>query len=293
MQVASTGDLANWTTAPCTTFGHVRDGDSFHRACASASAGIGRLGPKPYAGPVVVDIGVLAAEIDTELHAAGTPERAEKERAYLKSTLRHYGTSVPAIRAVAKAAARRHPDANHDQLVALIDVLWAQPVHERRMVCVELLDLYCDRLGPADIALLERLLRESRTWALVDGLAASVVGRLVERFPELTAVLDRWAVDSDFWLRRSALLALLVPLRQGRGDFDRFGRYADTMLDEREFFVRKAIGWVLRDTGRKRPDLVYEWLLPRAARASGVTVREAVKPLSAAQRAAIAAAITD
>ena len=83
------------------------------------------------------------------------------------------------------------------------------------------------------------------------------------------------------------MLALLVPLRQGGGDFDRFGRYADAMLNEREFFIRKAIGWVLRDTGRKRPDLVYEWLLPRAARASGVTIREAVKPLSPAQRDAI------
>jgi len=52
------------------------------------------------------------------------------------------------------------------------------------------------------------------------------------------------------------------------------------MLEEKEFFIRKAIGWVLRDTGRKRPDLVYAWLLPRAGRASGVTLTEAVKPLS-------------
>lgn len=239
---------------------------------------------------MVVDIAALAEAIDTELRAGGRPERAEKERAYLKSALRHYGTSVPSIRACAKATARRHPDLTHDQLVALVEALWAEPVHERRMACVALLDVYGDRLGPADTVVLERLLRESRTWALVDGLAASVVGRLVERCPELTAVLDRWAVDGDFWLRRSAILALLVPLRQGGGDFDRFGRYADAMLGEREFFVRKAIGWVLRDTGRKRPDLVYEWLLPRAARASGVTIREAVKPLSAAQRAAVIAA---
>jgi 3-methyladenine DNA glycosylase AlkD len=56
------------------------------------------------------------------------------------------------------------------------------------------------------------------------------------------------------------------------------------MLDEKEFFVRKAIGWVLRDTSRRRPELVYEWLLPRAARASGVTLREAVKYLSKSQR---------
>lgn len=83
---------------------------------------------------------------------------------------------------------------------------------------------------------------------------------------------------------------LLVALRRGAGDFERFARYADAMLDEQEFFIRKAIGWVLRDTGRKRPDLVFDWLLPRAARASGVTVREAVKPLTDAQRAAILAA---
>jgi 3-methyladenine DNA glycosylase AlkD len=147
-----------------------------------------------------------------------------------------------------------------------------------------------DRLQAADIELVERLLRQAQTWALVDELAAVVVGGLVEHHAELGSVLDRWAVDDDFWIRRSVLLALLVPLRRGDGDFQRFSRYADGMLDEEEFFIRKAIGWVLRDTARKRPDLVYRWLLPRAARASGVTVREAVKPLSAEQRAAVLAA---
>jgi 3-methyladenine DNA glycosylase AlkD len=108
--------------------------------------------------------------------------------------------------------------------------------------------------------------------------------------PTAAAVLDRWAVDDDFWIRRSALLALLESLRRGEGDFERFAKYADAMLEEKEFFIRKAIGWVLRDTARKRPDMVFEWLLPRAARASGVTLREACKPLSAEQRAAVEAA---
>lgn len=238
---------------------------------------------------MLVDIGTLAETIDADLQAGGTPQRAQKEKAYLKSELRHYGTSVPTIRTVAKSTVRGHPDMTHDQIVSLVDTLWTVPVHERRVACVELLVLWHDRLGPSDAALLERLLREARTWALVDVLAASVMGKLVERHPKLGDVLDRWATDDDLWLRRSALLALLVPLREGRGDFERFGRYADAMLDESELFIRKAIGWVLRDTGRKRPDLVYEWLLPRAGRASGVTVREAVKPLTDAQRAAILA----
>ena len=174
-----------------------------------------------------------------------------------------------------------------DDVVAVVEALWQESVHERRMAAAELLAINVDRLGYDDAALLERLLSESRTWALVDVLAASVVGKLVERDERFGAVLDRWAADEDFWIRRSALLALLVPLREGVGDFERFGRYADAMLDEREFFIRKAIGWVLRDTARKRPDMVYEWLLPRAARASGVTVREAVKPLSDEQRRSV------
>jgi 3-methyladenine DNA glycosylase AlkD len=231
-----------------------------------------------------------AREIDTALRASGSAERAAHERAYLKSSREHYGASVPAIRSVAKAFRREHPGLGHDDLLALADALWAGPAHEQRMVVVELLVLYHDRLGAGDLAAVERLLRAAGTWALVDTLAEVVTGRLVEREPSLAVELDRWAGDGDFWIRRSALLALLVPLRRGDGDFARFGRYADAMLAEKEFFVRKAIGWVLRETGKKRPDVVYEWLLPRAGRASGVTIREAVKPLREEQRTAVLAA---
>ena len=79
-------------------------------------------------------------------------------------------------------------------------------------------------------------------------------------------------------MRRAALLSQLAPLRAGR-DFARFAGYADAMLEEREFFIRKAIGWVLRDYGKTHPDTVTAWLMPRRARASGVTMREAVKYL--------------
>jgi 3-methyladenine DNA glycosylase AlkD len=227
--------------------------------------------------------------VEKALRDAGDPGRAEREKRYLKSELQHVGASVPAIRRIIRAELAHHGPLSHDELIDLVTALWARRVHECRMAAVELLELRREVLRAADIDLVERLLRESRTWALVDGLAASVVGDLVERYPELSRTLDRWSTDEDFWIRRSALLALLLPLRRGQGDFERFGRYADAMLEEREFFIRKAIGWVLRDTARKRPDLVFQWLAPRAARASGVTIREAQKHLSAEQRGGIAA----
>jgi len=230
------------------------------------------------------------AAIDEGLHAAGNPMRAVSEKRYLKSDLEFLGVGVPAMRAVAKAMRKQHPGLDHQSLIDVVASLWAMPVYERRGVAIELLDLYHRLLLPEDVLLIERLLRESRTWALVDPLAIDCMGVLVQRYPEITASLDRWSTDADFWIRRSAMLALLLPLRKGDGDFKRFGRYADAMLEEKEFFIRKAIGWVLREAGRAQPDTCYGWLMPHAHRASGVTVREAVKYLRPDQREAVLAA---
>jgi 3-methyladenine DNA glycosylase AlkD len=232
-----------------------------------------------------VDVSAIAARIDDGVRAAGETGRAEHEKRYLKSELRHYGAPVPEIRRIVRAALADVQGLRGEDVRALVEALWGRGVHDLRMAAVEILDLECDLLEPSDGELVERLIRESKTWALVDGLAANVAGSLVQWFPELEATLDRWAADDDFWVRRSALLALVRPLRRGEGDFERFARYADAMLDEREFFIRKAIGWVLRETGKSRPELVHAWLEPRAARASGVTIREAVKYLPEDERA--------
>ncbi|MGZ4618483.1 MAG: DNA alkylation repair protein [Frankiaceae bacterium] len=228
---------------------------------------------------MVLDVDRLARDVQTQLREQGVPERAAGEKAYLRSDLEFYGATVPQIRRTVKAFRARHPDLGHDDLVGLVQALWDRPVHECRSAAVTLLELYGEQLEAGDSVVIERMLRQARTWALVDDLSASVMGPLVERCPQLGATLDRWACDADFWLRRSALLTLLLALRRGEGDFERFGRYADAMLEEREFFIRKAIGWVLRDTARKRPALVADWLRPRVQRASGLTLREAVKPL--------------
>jgi 3-methyladenine DNA glycosylase AlkD len=154
------------------------------------------------------------------------------------------------------------------------------------MAATFLLEAYPELVRPSDLALLERLVRESKTWALVDGLAGDVTGALLVRHPNAAAKLDRWAGDDDFWVRRAALLAQIQPLRAG-APFERFGRYADAMLEDKEFFIRKAIGWVLRETGKTRPEEVFQWLAPRKDRVSGVTMREAVKYLKPEQQRAL------
>jgi 3-methyladenine DNA glycosylase AlkD len=274
---------------------------------------------------VSVDVAALADELEARLATLATPGRAAQEQRYLRSDLTHLGTAVPTIRRTVASFDREHPQLGHAELRGLVTQLWdhplTAPVHERRLAAVELLARHVGQLGTADAPLLERMLRESRTWALVDALSIQVVGALVLRDDEAWADLLRgWARDEDRWVRRAALLAHLPSLRRGQlhdratgpprrvahraGDpagaggvgpgvevvFARFGELADPLLEERDPFVRKAIGWVLRETGARHPQLVTSWLLPRAERASGLTFREAVRRLPDADRAAIVAA---
>jgi 3-methyladenine DNA glycosylase AlkD len=227
---------------------------------------------------MTLDAVQLAAAIEAELRVAGTPERAEGEKAYLKSDLDFLGARLADIRRVAGAAWRAHRPMAHDDLVALVTKLWRKPLFERRMAAAILLELGASTLTADDLPLLERLLRESRTWALVDWIAGDVVARMRIADPGVESTLARWATDDDFWIRRSALLAHLRRIRGGE-ELGAFAEYADALLDEKEFFIRKAIGWVLREAGKRRPEEVTAWLEPRTHRASGVTMREAVKYL--------------
>jgi 3-methyladenine DNA glycosylase AlkD len=214
----------------------------------------------------------------------GTTERAAGEKKYLKSDLEFLGVTVPAVRRAAKAWLRERPGLKRGELRSLVGELWGRGVNEARRFAIELVTRRSDLLRAADMKLLERLLRASHTWAYVDALAVHVVGSLVERYRGLDRELDRWAGDRDFWIRRAAMLALLLPLRDGAGDWDRFTVYADAMLDEKEFFIRKAIGWILRETSKKRPQLVIEFVDGRIERIAGLTLREACRHLDPADR---------
>jgi 3-methyladenine DNA glycosylase AlkD len=225
----------------------------------------------------------VADRLETTLRAAGTTHRAEGEKAYLRSDLDFTGSLVSDTRAAVKRL-DTELKLDHDRLMALVEALWSKPVFERRLAAIQFLQRHPRLLSATDLPLIERLVRESRTWALVDYLAVDVLGRLVIAAPEpMSAAMERWATDEDLWVRRSSLLCELRAIRTG-GSLGRLGARADLMLAEREFFIRKAIGWVLREAGKRRPHEVVTWLDPRVHRASGVTMREAVKYLPAADR---------
>ena len=226
-------------------------------------------------------------ELDRILRAAGKSARARSDAAYLKSDLVFYGVTMPELHRITREYAREHPDLDRRQLREIAVGAYATDKHDLRSAAIALLDRRRALLEERDLSWLIDLADASNTWAHVDWLAVGIIGDVVGRYPSSLRRLPRWAKQRNFWVRRTALLAQHDQLKRGAGDWPLFTRLADAMLHEKEFFIRKSIGWVLRETSKKRPKLVYDYLSPRRERVSGLTLREGAKYLSDAQRRAL------
>ena len=235
------------------------------------------------------DADTAAAAVMAAMLPLADAERAGQAKRYLKSDLEFLGVSVPDIRAAVTGTARSGPDPGRAGALAWARTLWREPVHERRTAAIEVLRHYVRSLEPADLALVEAWVREAHGWAYVDPLAGDIAGPIALRHPVAWPLIDTWAADADFWIRRSALLTLLPGIRKGQPDRERFERYATPMLAEKEFFVSKAIGWVLRETAKKDPAYVSAWTREHLDLMSGVTFREAVRRLPPEQAARLEA----
>ena len=238
-------------------------------------------------GTAAVDPKRALRELAAELEPAGTAARAKGEKAYLKSDLVFYGTAMPDIRRISGDYAKAHPELDRRALRAIAEAAWKTDVFELRSVALALLDRNKKDLEERDLPWLLDLVDGSKTWALVDWLAATIIGDVVGRYPASLRWLPIWAKQKNFWIRRTALLAQLNTLKRGEGDWELFTRLAAGMLDEKEFFIRKAIGWVLREVSKKRPKLVYDFIRAHRDEMSGLTLREGAKYLSDAQRKAL------
>ncbi len=216
--------------------------------------------------------------------ALGTPERAEWEKRYLKSDLKFHGVTVPVLRQCCAELLREQPIKTREQLLAAVEPLTETGFHDLRAAGLVLLERKRKLLTAADLPWLIQLVRTFANWAHVDLLATKVIGHVVKENPATLRQLRVWARDDSFWVRRTALLAQHDVLKAGAGDFELFEELAVPMLPEKEFFIRKALGWVLREVCKKRPALTYEFVRRHRAELSGLTYREATRCLPPAMR---------
>ena len=218
------------------------------------------------------------SRVRAALTTVGDPARAVPMAAYMKGIAPFLGVPAP----VRRAAVRPLGQPPLDELSAIVRELWRQPEREFAYVAVDWLER-ATRKGPATLLpLVLELVRSRSWWDTVDGLSACVAN-LVAAHPDLAGEMDRWVVDPDFWVARVAILHQL-----GRGpetDEARLWRVCLTRAHESEFFIRKAIGWALRDYAWRNPDAVERFVSEHRTELSALTIREATKNLEKARAA--------
>ena len=215
------------------------------------------------------------------LRAAADPARAPRQQAYMKSGMPFLGVAVPQCRRIVGSVSGAHPLPDAGAWEAAILDLWRGAAYrEERYAAVELLlsGRYARWLEPARVPMVEELVVTGAWWDYVDPIAARGMGAMLAAHPRpVKALLRGWARDGDIWKRRTAILAQL-----------RAKRVTDTALladairpsiGSPEFFLRKGIGWALREYSKTDPGWVTAFIESHPG-LSPLSRREALKHLA-------------
>jgi 3-methyladenine DNA glycosylase AlkD len=212
------------------------------------------------------------------LSEQANPAKAPAMAAYMKTTMPFYGVSGQARKEIGRELARRFPATRSDVYERGVLSLWDLPHREEKYLAVGYAKAFPDMVKAAELPLYRRLVVEGAWWDFVDDIAVHLVGHTVRTEPEVAwPVVDELIDDPDMWLRRTAILS------QNRSrdatDALRLFDYCLRRAHEREFFIRKAIGWALRDYAKTNPDAVRRFLDEHRSELSPLSIREASKHL--------------
>jgi len=216
----------------------------------------------------------LVETVRAELAARARPEKAPDMQAYLKSAMPVYGVPRAGHREVARLVP---PLDGFEAWRSFVLELWRGAEHrEERYVALDVLALprYRAFRTMEALPLYEELIVTGAWWDLVDPVATR---RLEELFPDVVPILRAWSVSEDMWLRRSAIIAQVN--RKADTDFPLLAELIEPNRGDREFFIRKAIGWALREYSKTNPSAVASYCASHEL--SGLSRREALKRIGA------------
>lgn len=238
---------------------------------------------------MIEDIEAQLSSVRKILKENSDPERAINEKKYLKSPYKFWGISVPFTERMAKEFKRSNKDAEREYILESANRLWNSEYHDEKRLGLKILQHYPEYLDLSVMPILEEMLMQSTGWDLVDDISIHLVGCVLEKSKRAFDFLKKWSRSDNFWMRRASLISQILLLRKGKGDKLLFLSFAGKMIEEKEFFIRKAIGWGLRELSKADSRSVFDFLMKIKDRASGLTLREGSKRLPEKQKALILA----
>ena len=217
----------------------------------------------------------LVVYIRTELIKTGDSDKAAAMQAYMKTDQKFYGVQANPRRAIFRQAKKRYPISTWSEYEQLIFELWNGEYREDMYQALEIAETYKIFRVEKSWDLYENLIRTATNWDTLDWIAAKLIGELVLENRQFESVLKQWIVDENFWVRRAALLAHLKHKRHTNTKL--LAYTIKKLAHEKEFFIRKAIGWVLRNYAYTDPLWVKRFVVRNRSTLSNLSIREAMK----------------
>ncbi|QIG42790.1 DNA alkylation repair protein [Nocardioides anomalus] len=223
----------------------------------------------------------LVAAVRAALAAAGDEERAAGQQRYMKSALPYHGVSSPQLKTALRPLLRAWAPVDRTQWEDTVRTLWDEVTHREEWYAAIAVARHRRArawLDPVSLELWRHLVVAGAWWDVVDEVASHLVGDvLAAHRAEATPTVRAWATDEDLWLRRTALICQLG--HRGATDLDLLTWAIEQNVDDPSFWLRKAIGWALRQHARTDPDWVRAEVARLGGRLSGLSRREAMKHL--------------
>jgi 3-methyladenine DNA glycosylase AlkD len=221
----------------------------------------------------------LLADLRRTLQGLADPDKAGPMQRYMKSAMPYYGVSAVPLRKACKQVFGRHPLQTPKVFEDSVLAIWRSAKRrEERYAAIELAGLprYREFRTLALLPMFEEMIVTGAWWDFVDTIASHRLGELLQRYPvPMKRTMLRWARGRDLWKRRSAILCQLGANKQT--DLPFLFACIDPSLEREEFFLRKAIGWALRQYAWTDPDAVLRYVKKNEKRLSGLSRREALK----------------
>jgi 3-methyladenine DNA glycosylase AlkD len=187
------------------------------------------------------------------------PEIAAGQQAYMRNQFRFYGIKTPVRRALQRVIFQKDMLPPKSDLHSVVSELWELPERENQYIAQELARKYVRQMELADHKLYEYMITHKSWWDTVDFIAVNLAGAFFKAFPEKRdSICEKWMGSGNIWLQRTVLLFQLK-YKEGL-DTEFLSRNIQMLSGSREFFINKAIGWVLREYSKTDPVWVQQFV---------------------------------
>ena len=227
---------------------------------------------------MALDAAALVKHVQSGLAPLANAENALAMQAYCKTEMPFYGVKKPERAPTIKVMNKAFNPETLADYKAGVRALWAQPHREEKYMALSYADRHRAFHVPEAMDLFEQLIREGQWWDLIDIVATNMVGTAFKRDrQQIKPVMLAWNDDDDLWIRRSSILS--QNRHKAETDARLLFKLCLARAGEKDFFIRKAIGWALRDYAKTEPVAVAAFVLKHREVLSGLSVREAAKQL--------------